>query len=213
MDNTEYKNKIKFRETVIDGVCNWMWVETDDGAWRGPSREWETTHKDAYLKYCKQRRVVVQAGGNCGLYPRLFAKYFERVYTFEPDALNFHCLVNNCQLPNIIKINAALGDVNKMVNINNGNLGNVGTFTILEDQHNYIPMFTVDQLSLDACDLMQLDVEGYEDRIIRGAAQTIERFKPVVSMETVNRQSEAFLMNFGYQQVEKVGADKIFAII
>ena len=210
--------KVRVREQEVDGMTNWMWPTSDSGAWDGPSAEWERTHRDAYLKYCKKFDVVVQAGGNCGLYPMLFSKFFGRVYTFEPDALNFHCLVNNCQSPNIFKFNAALGDVNKLLFLFNGNEGNVGCHTVGDNgdryavKHNHVPTFTVDQLSLDQCDLIQLDCEGYEPKVIRGAINTIEKFRPVISMETTDASTEELLHKLGYIHMVTVGADKIFAV-
>jgi FkbM family methyltransferase len=210
--------KVRVREESVDGVSHWMWPKTDTGAWDGPSAEWMNTHKDGYLKFCKKFDVVVQAGGNCGLYPMLFSQYFTRVYTFEPDPLNFHCLVNNCQMPNIFKFNAALGETNKLLHIYNGNEGNVGCHTVGDDPTKYttmqsfIPTLTIDQLALDHCDLIQLDCEGYEPNIIMGAMDTIERFKPVISLETSNQETDLILTQFGYTHKLSVGSDKIFAV-
>lgn len=213
-----FDGKVRVREESVDGVSNWMWPKTDSGAWDGPSMEWVRSHKDGYLKYCKKFDVVVQAGGNCGLYPMLFSQYFSRVYTFEPDPLNFHCLVNNCQSVNIFKFNAALGETNKLVHVYNGNEGNVGCHTVSDDGNRYpiktsfIPTFTIDQLALDHCDLIQLDCEGYEPNVILGAMDTIERFRPVISLETTNGETEAMLSQFGYSHKLSVGSDKIFAV-
>jgi len=212
-----FDDKVGVRQDNIDGISHWMWPKTDTGAWDGPSVEWVRSHKDGYLKHCKKFDVVVQAGGNCGLYPMLFSQYFSRVYTFEPDPLNFHCLVNNCQSPNIYKFNAALGERNKLVHLFNSNVGNVGTHTICEDirygsKLSYVPTLTIDQLSLDQCDLIQLDCEGYEPNIIVGATQTISQFRPVISLETANGETELILKEFGYSHKLTVGSDKIFAV-
>lgn len=215
-----FDEKVRVREQEIDGVSNWLWPKTDTGAWYGPSMEWGNSHKDGYLEYCKKFDVVVQAGGNCGLYPMLLSKYFSRVYTFEPDPLNFHCLVNNCQSPNIFKFNAALGETNKQLHLFNGNEENVGCHTVGDDSKkdaytvklSYIPTFTIDQLALDTCDLIQLDCEGYEPNVILGALDTIERFKPVLTLETTNHETEMLLSQFGYKHKRTVGSDKIFAV-
>lgn len=41
----------------------------------------------------------------------------------------------------------------------------------------------VDELGLDSLDILKIDVEGHDIRVIRGALGAIERFKPVVIME------------------------------
>jgi len=214
----QFDGKVRVREDNIDGLSHWLWPASDSGAWDGPSMEWVRTHRDGYLKHCKKFDVVVQAGGNCGLYPALLSNHFGRVYTFEPDALNFHCLVYNCQSPNIFKFNAALGETNKMLFLYNGNEGNVGCHTVSDDGEKYstkvshIPTFTIDQLALDTCDLIQLDCEGYEPNIILGALETIEKFKPVIALETTNQETDLILAQFGYTHKLSVGSDKIFAV-
>lgn len=212
----EYQNLLKTRDQEVDGVTGWTWVAADNGAWDGPHREWMETHRDAYLNASRGRDVVVQAGGNCGLYPRLFAKYFKTVYTFEPDPLNFHCLVNNCQLDNVVKINGALGENNQMVRVNRADMGNVGCHTVTSnDGERLVPQFTIDQLNLPACDFLQLDVEGYEIHILRGAIETIKKFKPGISCENgTNHGIPEFLMSLGlgYNCVATVGADTVYAV-
>lgn len=101
--------KVRTIPEEVDGVGNWTWVNADVGVWHWPKVDWLPL-KDKYLKHCSKFDVVVQAGGACGMYPRLLAEFFHLVYTFEPDPYNFHCLVNNCQLDRIYKIQAALGD-------------------------------------------------------------------------------------------------------
>ena len=210
----EYQEILKTRDQDVDGVSGWMWVKEDNGAWDGPHQEWITSHRDAYLAASRERNIVVQAGGNCGLYPRLFAKYFKTVYTFEPDPLNFHCLVNNCQLNNIVKINGALGANNDMVRIRHSGFNNVGCHTIVKEGGEcLVPQFTIDQLNLPACDFIQLDVEGYEINVLHGAAKTIEKYKPGISCENGNGVGiPQFLAQYGYKPITTVGADTIYIV-
>jgi hypothetical protein len=50
---------------------------------------------DKILEYCPNRRVAIQAGGACGVWPWRLAQEFETVITFEPDWVNFQCLSVN----------------------------------------------------------------------------------------------------------------------
>jgi hypothetical protein len=62
------------------------------------------------LTHCRGRELVVQAGGNCGVWPLWLADKFARVVTFEPDPTNFRALVmNTSTAPNVLAIPAALG--------------------------------------------------------------------------------------------------------
>ena len=108
---------IMVRPDVVDGEKDWHWLKHDTGAWDGPVEDWETSHKIKYMKYLKGNDVVVTAGGNQGLYSRLYAKYFKNVYVFEPDPLNFHCLVLNNQNERIIKMNCGLGSVSTFLTL------------------------------------------------------------------------------------------------
>jgi FkbM family methyltransferase len=49
--------------------------------------------------------------------------------------------------------------------------------------YSWLPAITIDSLQLQRCDLIKFDVEGWESRALRGAAQTISRFKPVLFFE------------------------------
>lgn len=181
-----YSGKFFIREEEVDGVANWMWpiadtLSTDGGAWKGPVEGWKEW-SSILLSHVKDKRVVVQAGGNCGLYPRLLSEHFDAVYTFEPNDENFFCLVNNCQSPNIIKINAAVGAFNALIELEHEGT-NVGTYITTSTGKSFIPQFTIDQLTLRHCDLIMLDVEGYELQALKGAKKTIETFHPVICCE------------------------------
>lgn len=73
-----------------------------------------------------------------------------------------------------------------------------------------VPMITVDSLQLDVS-LLKIDVEGLEDRVIRGAAQTIARCNPVVVMEVLHSSGDAMelLTSMGYSLHLPIGADLI----
>ncbi len=70
---------------------------------------------DVAYKHCSKFDVAIQAGGNCGVWPKAMGEKFELVYTFEPDPMNFRCLCANAPAENIYKFNAALGPDNRRV--------------------------------------------------------------------------------------------------
>ena len=199
--NTLFDDIAKFRDEEVDGIGGWWWPVADDGAWDGPSKDWQGL-KNAF-QYVKQKGVVVQAGGNCGLYPRLLSEHFDYVYTFEPDLYNFHFLARNCQKENIIKINAALGEMNKLVGTSRSGYtsDNCGGLTVTNNNA-FIPTFSIDQLALSRCDMIQLDCEGYEPTVIVGAMETILQFKPVITLETCTIEIEQLLNPLGYKRME-----------
>ena len=203
-----YDELINKRETEVDGVSNWMWTKIDNGSWDGPHQEWKEL-KEIFLKHCKSFESVVCAGGNHGLYPRLLSNTFKHVYTFEPDSLNFHSLVNNCQKENIYKFNAALGSAHDMIGISTPHKENRG-MTIVGGV-GYVPVLMIDDFVFETLSLIQLDVEGFECHVLDGAESNIRKHKPLITAENGDtKYISEFLSNLGYELIGKTGADSIY---
>jgi FkbM family methyltransferase len=123
------------------------------------------------------------------------------VYTFEPNPLNFYCLVQNCQADNVVKIQAALGAYCGTVR-NIPNDRNTGMNMIDEyDETGHVPMLTLDSFSLKFLDLLYLDLEGHETKALKGAVSTILKHRPVVVLENADNEANDFLMNRCYEFV------------
>lgn len=177
---------------------------------------------DLLDKYLKEKRVVVQAGGNVGVFPRKLATQFEAVYTFEPDPVNFSCLAYNCPEPNIIKFQAGLGSNHEQIEVGVSRpdlKNNCGAYQVIGK--GITPTMMIDDLELPACDLIYLDIEGYELFALQGGYRTIEKYHPVIVIENKQlplmydvtpEQVTDFLINeFGYEIKEKVMRDVILA--
>jgi hypothetical protein len=69
-------------------------------------------------------------------------------------------------------------------------------------------MYRIDDLNLPSCDLIHLDVEGYEAAALQGAIETIKKFKPVVIIE---RDSGANVVtDLGYTKYKKLMMDSVY---
>lgn len=205
-----FEHLVRIRNERIDNVENWYWLEKDTGAWDGPKQDWELSHKEKYTKYCRKLESVVCAGGNQGMYPRLFSDIFSYVYTFEPDPINFYVLNLNCQKENIYKINSALGAEPTGIVINRKQETNAGMHVVCNEGQGSIPLLTLDSFSFPSLDLLQLDVEGYELNILHGARKTIEKHKPVISCENGNELIMNYLEQFGYEIADTSMMDTIY---
>jgi FkbM family methyltransferase len=138
---------------------------------------------DHALKYCRYKRLCIQAGGNFGAWPAYLATEFEKVVTYEPDEVNFGALVRNtCHFRNLIPFQYGLGAEVAMVGIER-DPKNVGAHQ-LTTTPGHIPVTTIDRgPPLANIDLIMLDIEGMEPLALEGAKQTIKRCRPVIMVE------------------------------
>ena len=156
------------------------------------------------------------------MYPKLYSDIFDTVYTFEPDPLNFYCLTKNTG-SNVIKFQACLGNERKLVNLSYerhkvlAKRPNAGGFWISGSGN--FPILRIDDLGLKECDLIHLDIEGYEGEAILGGEETIRKFKPTISIELRGHGTQfswpdnkivSLLNKFGYAEVAKISHDRIF---
>jgi FkbM family methyltransferase len=218
----DYTDLIEIRERDIEntkgtpkfleGEDKWFWIKQDHGAWDGPASDWHSSHETKFFKHLKKKHVVVTAGANQGMYVRFYAKAFQKVYAFEPDPVNFHVMSMNNQAENVVKMQMALGNDNKLVMIERNGWTNTGTWHINRSSNEgNVPMIRLDTLCLPELDLLQLDVEGYEIDVLKGAQKTIERCQPVIIAENGNTpQIQDFLKGLGYKDVDQSCADTIW---
>jgi len=181
---------------------------------------------DNVSMYVDNKNVMIQAGGNAGFYVKRYSELFSKVYTFEPDPLNFFCLNLNVTSRNVYKYQAFLGASHECREICNTyeTFGHGGSHV---NPNNYgdIPTLLIDDLNLQTCDLIHLDIEGYEPFALLGALETLKRCKPVVCIEdyepwkqrynTSLDEVEKILFNIGYSRVGQVigDTDKIYKVL
>lgn len=177
---------------------------------------------DFALKHVKKTEICIQAGGNVGIWPKKLSTIFDTVYTFEPDPENFNCLARNVPEHNVIKFNAGLGDKHQMIKVEapiENEKNNCGAYQVTGKGN--IPTFKIDDLNLDACDLIYLDIEGYEYFALEGAIRTISDYQPVIALEqkmlpimyqdNPEAASEFLIKHFDYEVVERVHRDIVLA--
>lgn len=155
-----------------------------------------------------KKRVAIQAGGNCGMYSSYLQTMFNAVYTFEPHPLNYECLKLNAA-DNCNHYPYALGDIDGHCHLNDTDDKNVGCYTV-DHQSGDTRMVTIDSFNLTNVDLIMLDVEGFEQYVIKGALSTVERCKPVVIMEDLNSKARSLLQDLGYSRHSKCHSDSIY---
>jgi FkbM family methyltransferase len=190
----------------------WLWPIEDVECF--PAVIDEVSKLDKVVELCKARNIAVQAGGNGGIFPRKLSGMFKYVYTFEPDTANFACLIHNVPEQNVYKFPCAVGAAHAGISLE-GDRRNCGAYQVAD--RGVTPTLKIDDLSLPACDLIYLDVEGYEFRALMGASTTIKQYKPVIAVEQKGlgqrygpENLPKLLSDMGYQKVARYGNDDIY---
>lgn len=177
---------------------------------------------DQIVARVPEKRVAVQAGGNLGVYPKRLAESFARVYTFEPADDLFRMMCENAPERNISRFQAALGDRHVFVDVSRVRRdgkpnAHEGITHISGD--GAIPTLRVDDFEFPVCDLMQLDLEGWELYALRGAIATMGICRPVIAVE-INKSCRYvgvepddvrnFILAQGYKFVDRLSSDEVF---
>jgi len=180
--------------------------------------------------------TFVDVGANIGYFSLLAARILEgrgRVVAIEPGARNcrlLHRSVVRNQLSNVEIHPYALSDRRgTLAYVAEGSNGTISDLDATRDAPpgaHLVPAATLDALvaGLDRVDVIKLDVEGAEGRVLRGAARTLGRHRPAVVSEVspslLQRISgvsaEAYLAGFldlGYELslVDRDGDGELFA--
>lgn len=195
---------------------------------------WTATESDLpehLMQHVPEKRVMVQAGGNMGWFTKIYSKYFQRMYVFEPDNINFLCLNLNVPDRHVMKFQACLGNKREMCTVsfrehdrgkNHVMLGNDLDKRFRKGgQPDYIPTLFIDDLNLDDCSFIHLDIEGFEYFALQGAVKTIQQHRPVIALEKSGHNGrygvawediENWLAGFGYRQIDAYRYEVVFAV-
>ena len=142
---------------------------------------------DTALEFVKNFTIAIDAGASYGIMSYNLNSKFSKIYAFEVDAPVRECLKKNVekfQLDNVVVCDCGLSDKEELVALNY--LKNTfGTYINKEVSGTNICK-TLDSFELLEVGFIKLDCEGYEPYILKGAEQTIKKYKPVILMEEKN---------------------------
>lgn len=189
-----------------------------DGSYQGVNLAVALTHVTEWA-------CAVDLGAHVGTWSRLLSARFQRVIAAEPSLDTFACLEANMLgfgCANVECLNVAVGAAPGMVSMaliaKEVQRGNTGARYVQDGGS--IPRVTVDSWKLDGVGFLKIDVEGSELQCLQGAAETLQRCKPIVLFEAkgfaVKRYGEArdavprWLLAAGYRPIMRVNADHIW---
>lgn len=141
------------------------------------------------LSTIPEKATVIDAGANIGCFSRYaFLNGAAQVISFEPSPGNIGCLREN--VPDAHIVPAGVWDRKTVLSFSTGTATNPGSHHVREDGggNTSIPVTSIDdvvaELGLTRLDYIKMDVEGAEVRALRGAAQSIRRFRPQLAIAT-----------------------------
>lgn len=157
-----------------------------DGAYA--PEEWETL-----AQLVKPGMTVVEVGANIGVHTVPLAKACApgTLYAFEPQQRVFQVMCANLVLNdvgNVIARPEACGEAEGeaiVPRLDYDAAQNFGGVSLrpLDQPGDRVRIVAIDQLRLAGCGLIKIDAEGFEPLVLKGAAQTIARCRPVIYTE------------------------------
>jgi len=127
------------------------------------------------------------------------SKGAEKVYAFEPDSINFQILSKNVALNRvegkIIPIKALLSDKDGMSRIK---ATGSGSSSSLGDGGIEVESVTLDSFvfknRLENINFIKLDVEGAELEVLKGALETIKKYRPKMAISVYHKPDDLIVI-------------------
>ena len=177
----------------------------------GPAQYQDDVRDEAY-KYVSDFNIAIDIGANVGLWAKPLTERFERVIAFEPLEQVYSCLESNVAGLNVDIHKHALGNVNDVVEMVYDPENTGGSFVSNVGQGS-INIKRLDDLNLPKFGLLKIDCERHELEVLKGAMDTILKYKPIIVCEQQADTEECaglFLKSFGAREITNVRKDYIF---
>jgi FkbM family methyltransferase len=191
-----------YRAVKATGVLNTSWGRrVFERAYFVYKNRLEASSVELLHTWVRPRTVVIDVGANVGFFTLHFASWVTeggRVISLEPEAVNYESLrraVVRAGLTDVVEtIQAAAADVTDkgFLQLNPAHPGDhrLGSTGVP------VAMTTLDELlsarGWPEVSLIKIDVQGAEARVLVGARQTLERFRPVLFLEVEDQKLAQF---------------------
>ena len=180
----------EYKIAKVEGVGSFYLDGINDEIknWLRRGLVWEPYIVNLMSKHVVPGTTVVDAGAHIGSHTMTLARLVGRsgrVYAFEPQKKLYRELRQNLKLNderNVVALRFALGDHPGIVEMSKSATGNEGG-TAIGKGGDKAELRTIDSFGLRNVSFMKIDVEGYEDHVLDGAAETIRTQHPVVLVE------------------------------
>lgn len=155
--------------------------------------EFSEAECDVFRQLVRPGWTVLELGANIGAHTVCLAKLVGprgRVIAFEPQRVVFQTLCANVALNDFQNVDCrhqAVGEkpgsviMPRMDYNNEYNYGGIGVGLVAEGEE--VALTSIDELALQACHFIKIDIEGMEEEAIHGAKETISRLRPFLYIE------------------------------
>ncbi len=176
----------------------------------------------------ERRRTMIDVGAHIGLWSYNFANWFKRIEAFEPVPDHQECFLQNMTGEhNIVLHPYALGDRMKLVaiRVNPSSTGDSWVDKHVVSGKAMIEQRTIDSFAFKDVDFIKVDCEGYEEFVLRGAEETLKKWKPVICVEQKRDMARKFdleplgalvylkSLHLGYETVNEISGDYILKVV
>ncbi|MDX1919780.1 MAG: FkbM family methyltransferase [Candidatus Caenarcaniphilales bacterium] len=168
--------------------------------------EFSELEVEPFKQFVKLGNVVVDIGANIGAHTLLLAQLVGpsgRVLAFEPQRIVFQTLCANMALNSVTNTQCfqyALGEETgetKIPLLDYTKQANFGGLDIEQfKQGESTPLMTLDSFNLQQCNFIKIDVEGMEEKVLKGASKTIQQFRPFMLVENDRKEKSESLIQF-----------------
>jgi FkbM family methyltransferase len=217
---------IRKARSALDRPHSWLELRETSIGFRAPLTYIERTiFRELRALLSDENMIVVDIGAGEGTYTSVFAKTsrVSAVYAFEPAPATFAKLVHAVSAyPQVRCFNIALGDANGRETLYEYSDSSVSSLLEMEErQERLLPSSTVssettvDVMRLDDLvdaravaqpDLIKIDVQGFEDRVLRGAESSLKRTRYcVIELSFVSMYKGSLLFDEIYEQMRDKG--------
>ena len=199
--------KTPFNQTALIGTRWGLMLGLQCDPWQTGSLmmygEWSKYESDTICSCLPVGGVALDVGANIGSLSVAMAKkvgQYGKVISFEPQRAAYALLCANSALTHCMTqieavraavsdyegvIDVPIVDINKAFNIGGVRLADKGYDEATGLPKEPVMCLTLDSLELKRCDVLKIDVETMESRVLRGATKLLQSCRPVVFAEAL----------------------------
>ncbi len=171
-------------------------------------------HEDPYeiqeVQVC-ENDMVIDAGANMGLFSILSAKKGAKVYSFEPQALFYDLLNENCKI-NFLEekiqtypLAVSSHECKASLSVNQSNLLAASINIDRNGGFEAVSCTSVDTWvkanQIPRIDFIKADIEGAERLLLKGAENTIKEFRPKIALATYHLPDDKEVLRKGILEI------------